>query len=261
MVENVFLRNFDPIQICSTVLDLQYQPITFSGKVSLNIKSSNELSKTLVFSQDRKTLPTLRADTTINLKLGSSNTINVFSPDCFLHGQTQIDIQLVDPLSVQKADFLDDGSLALYLMNPLPENVFKQLSFQLTGQKGILTLTPTHILIRRLVQVSPNEIRVFDALEQLEQLNHILISLDGNTALSQPFKPIQKLVPTDPSKFFRPLTLIEQVVEFYEAKGTRSYSPPYKPIEKSVTPSKDVLKDSGGTPEEAELVKRMLLAF
>lgn len=86
MVENVFLRNFDPIHICSTVLDLQYQPITFSGKVSLNIKSSNDLSKTLVFSQDKKTLPTLRAENTVNLKVGTSNTINVMSPDCFLHG-------------------------------------------------------------------------------------------------------------------------------------------------------------------------------
>ena len=48
---------------------------------------------------------------------------------------------------------------------------------------------------------------------------------------------------------------------FYEAKGMRSYAPPYQATDMTVTPSKDVLKDSGGTPEEAELVKRMLLAF
>lgn len=79
----------------------------------------------------------------------------MLSSDCFLNGQTEFYIQLVDPLVVMTADYLEDGSLALYLRNALPDNVFQKLTFHFTGKHGILTLTPRDTLIRRLVQVSP----------------------------------------------------------------------------------------------------------
>lgn len=65
-------------------------------------------------------------------------------------------------------------------MNDLPENVFNQLTFQFTGNKGVLSFAPTDIFIRRLVQVSPTEITVFAVKEYLgSHVSHILISFDG----------------------------------------------------------------------------------
>jgi hypothetical protein len=74
-VESVFLRDFDPIKVCSTTLDLVYQPITFSGKLSLKIETSNDFNKIIVFSQDGDILPTLRTGLKVNLKLRSTSPI------------------------------------------------------------------------------------------------------------------------------------------------------------------------------------------
>lgn len=74
-VESVFLRDFDPIKVCSTTLDFVYQPITFTGRLSLKIETSNDFNKTIVFSQDGDILPTLRSGNRVNLKLRSASPV------------------------------------------------------------------------------------------------------------------------------------------------------------------------------------------